>query len=317
MKKLLLPLALLVGLVAAYFLFIRKNDGEDNIFHIEDPTAIGRIELEKVIKGTPSTQLTLTRAADDTWRVNDRYTAIQGKVETFLQNLGGLRVYQPIPDKGQENSLALLKRNHTRVLILDRAGKELIHYLVGPPDSKQASNIMMRKSANRAYFVNRPGHEGYVSVLYSVVESEWRERLLWNLQADQIAEISIDYPDSLADLQLSRTALGGAWQVDGQAASAPNADAYIAQFKGKVFAESFADIAFPGLIDSLQRRRPDIRFHYRKFDGLSGKLLLYIRPENANNLFGYLEGTQEAYTVQHHVIDPYLPPKAYFLPKDI
>ena len=317
MKKLLLPLALLIGLVAAYILFFRNSDAGDNIFHVSDPTAIGRIELEKVIKGTPATQLTLTRAADNSWQVNDQYTAIQGKVENFLQNLGALRVYQPIPDKGQESSLALLKRNHTRVLVEDRDGNELIHYLVGPPDSKQASNIMMRQGANRAYFVNRPGHEGYVSVLYSVVETEWRERLLWNLESDQIAEIAIDYPDTLADLQLSRTALGGAWQVDGQAASGPNADAYIAQFKGKVFAESFAGIAFPGILDSLQRRQPDIRFRYRTFDGRKGGLLLFIRPENANNLFGYLEGATEAYTVQHHVIDPYLAPKAYFLPKGI
>lgn len=317
MKKLLLPLALLAGLVAAYFLFFRKSGEGDNIFHVSDPTAIGRIELEKVVKSASFQTLTLTRAADNTWKVNDKYTAIQGKVENFLQNLGALRVYQPIPDKGQANSLALLKRNHTSVRILDREGNELIHYLVGPPDSKQASNIMMRQGASRAYFVNRPGHEGYVSVLYSVVESEWRERLLWNLESDQIAEIRIDYPDSLADLQLSRTALDAAWQVDGQPASAPNAEAYIAQFKGKVFAESFADIAFPGIRDSLQRRRPDIRFHYRKFDGLTGTLLLFIRPENANNLFGYLEGGQESYTVQHHVIDPYLPPRAYFVPKGI
>ncbi len=317
MKKLLLPLALLIGLVAAYFIFFRNSDAGDNIFHVSDPTAIGRIELEKVVKSASFQTLTLTRAADNTWKVNDQHTAIQGKVENFLQNLGSLRVYQPIPDKGQESSLALLKRNHTRVRIEDRDGNELIHYLVGPPDSKQASNIMMRQGANRAYFVNRPGHEGYVSVLYSVVESEWRERLLWNLESDQIAEIRIDYPDSLADVQLSRTALGSPWQIDGQAASAPNADAYIAQFKGKVFAESFADIAFPGMRDSLQRRQPDIRFAYRTFDDRKGSLLLFIRPENANNLFGYLEGAQDSYTVQHYVIDPFLAPKAYFLPKGI
>jgi Domain of unknown function (DUF4340) len=315
MKKLVLPLVLLSGLLAAYFLFFRKSREGDNIFHVPDPTAIGRIELETIIKGQSAKTLTLKRQTDNSWQVNDRYTALQPKVENFLTYLGALRVYQPIADKGQETSLGLLKRNHTRVLIEDRDGKELIHYLVGPPDSPQKSNIMMREDADRAYLVNRPGHEGYVSILYSVNENDWRERLIWNLEADQLAEISIQYPDSTASFTLSREALGAPWQLgSGQPANA-QADAYTAQFKGKVFAESFADIAYPGIIDSLQRRQPDIRFHYRKLDQQHGSLLLFIRPENINNLFGYLEGGKEAYTIQHHVIDPFLPPRAYFLPK--
>jgi hypothetical protein len=315
MKKLLLPLLLLLGLVAAYLIFFRKSGEGDNVFHVPDPKAVGRIELEKVIKGAPATQLTLTRLDDGSWQVNGQYTAIQAKVENFLTYLSTIRVYQPIPDQAQENSLALLKRNHTRVLVEDGDGKELIHYLVGPPDSKQVANIMMRKNADRAYLVSRPGHEGYVSVLYSVTEIDWRERLLWNLAADQIAEIAISYPDSSASFRLTRTALGAAWDLGGQPAAQQVADDYAGLFKGKVFAESFADVTYPGLMDSLQRRQPDIRFHYRTFDQKEGGLLLFIRPENPNNLFGYREGSKELYTVQHHVIDPYLPPKAYFVPK--
>jgi hypothetical protein len=150
MKKLVLPLVLLSGLLAAYFLFFRKSREGDNIFHVPDPTAIGRIELETIIKGQSAKTLTLKRQTDNSWQVNDRYTALQPKVENFLTYLGALRVYQPIADKGQETSLGLLKRNHTRVLIEDRDGKELIHYLVGPPDSPQKSNIMMREDADRA-----------------------------------------------------------------------------------------------------------------------------------------------------------------------
>jgi hypothetical protein len=317
MKKLLLPLLLLLGLIAAYLLFFRKSGEGDNIFHIPDPTAVGRIELEKVVKGLPETQLTLTRSADGTWLVNDQYVALQPKVETLLANLGAIRVYQPIADKAQGSSLALLKRNHTRVLIEDRNGKTLNHYLVGPPDSQQKSNIMMRKGADRAYLVNRPGHEGFVSILYSVVANEWRERLLWNLLPAQIAEISIAYPDSNADFRLTRTDSASPWRIGAQAAAQEQASAYIAQFKGKVFAESFADATYPGIMDSLRRRQPDIRFHYRKFDAQQGTLLLFIRPENVNNLFGYLEGGRESYTVQHHVIDPFLPPLAFFLPKEL
>ena len=315
MKKLVLPLLLLLGLLAAYFLFFRKSDEGDNIFHVPDPKAIGRIEMETIIKGQSGKILTLTRSTDSTWLINDRHTALLPKVENFLTYLGALRVYQPIPDKAQESSLSLLKRNHTRVLIEDRDGNEIIHYLVGPTDSQQKSNIMMRKDASRAYFVNRPGKDGYVSILYSINENEWRERLLWNLQADQIAEISIQYPDTAASFQLRRDALGAPWHIGTQQVADPLADAYITQFKGKIFAESFADLTYPGLIDSLQRRQPDIRFYYRKFDQQQGGLLLFIRPENLNNLFGYVEGGKESYTVQHHVIDPFLPPRAYFLPK--
>ena len=318
MKKLLLPLLSLVALVAIYLIFFRSGADTDNVFHISDPSLVAKIELEKVEKGQSATTLILERTTTGDWKIDGKYTAIPAKVEDFLQALTQVRVYKPIEDSGQETALALLKRNHTRIQILDRDGNELKHYLVGPTDSQHKANIMLIQGANRAYLVNRPAIEGYVSSIYSTRLNEWREKLLWNLQADQIQTVAADYGPEATGFKLSRTSLDAPWTLNDNTQPDPAAtQAYMTRFKGKTFAESIATEAYPNMLDSLNRRTPNVKFTYTTFDQKSGALHLYTRPENLNNFFGIVPGTPDLFTVQHHVIDPYLMTGEYFLPKPL
>ncbi len=298
-------------MVTGYFIYVQTRPVADNIFHVEETSQIARIELTKVIKGEASKELSLTKQEQD-WLVNEEFTVVPDKIEAFLNTLGGIRVRENIENEGQETALAILKKNHTLVRILDADEDVLVAYLLGPTDSKHKSNIMMVEGGKRAYLVSKPGLDGYVSVQYQMDPLEWREKLLWNLNGSDLARIEADYLSVPEESYRLERESDGVWRLGAAMADGRRVEDYLRLFTGKVYAETFADMNFPGLRDSLSRRTPDISFGYGTQANQSGTLHLFLRPENQNNYFGYLEGKPEAYTVQHFVIDKFLKRRTYF-----
>jgi hypothetical protein len=158
--------------------------------------------------------------------------------------------------------------------------------------------------------------EGYVSIQYSTDLDTWREKLLFNARAEELKVVSLTFgADSLAPLSwvMHRETAQAAWKVDGVETDVSKAaEAYLGNFSGKVFAEGFADKAYPGLEDSLQHRKPDFMFMIETLDGTHRGIVLFSRPENVNNYFGWVEGEGEFYTIQRFVFDKYLVPVDYF-----
>ncbi|MEM6272821.1 MAG: DUF4340 domain-containing protein [Bacteroidota bacterium] len=312
MKRTLGLLALLLALVAAYFLFFYEA-APDNIFHVDVTTRIGVVELQTIAKGEAKDKLRLERQENNSWSVNGTYTAIQAKVDDFLTLLTQIRVVNKLEEKGQQSALSLLKRNHTRIDILDRDGGELKSYLVGATAQQQTANIMMISGADQAYVVARPGSEGYVSIYYNTELNNWREKLLFAVEGTDLREVRTEYLDSLSNFQLRRTGADAPWTIgEGVYADEERVNGYLDLFAGKVFAESFVGEQFPGLRDSLERRTPDAKFSFVTLDGKSKALKLFARPENPNNFFGFVQGGSELYTVQHFVVDKFLKTGDYF-----
>lgn len=307
--------AILFLLAIGYFIFTQMQGSEDNVFHVENTAEIIRVEMDKVVKGEPKGHLVLARNGDD-WTVDGQYPAQIPKVSNFLKTLTQIRVKEPIEEGGQATALSLLKKNHTLVKVIGQEDEVLKEYLIGPTDNEHKSNIMMIQGASKAYLVSKPGMEGYVSIYYSTDAIEWRERSLFKLQGSDVKRIKIDYLDPTArGFDLRRDGDGAPWMIEEGVMSDPGrTEDYLRLFTGKVAAESFAGATFPGLRDSLGTRVPDVSFRYESIAGESGTLLLFVRPENGNNYFGYMEGKPELYTVQHFVIDKYFKSKGYFLP---
>jgi hypothetical protein len=317
MRKTFVLLLVLLVLAAVYGLFVYKQ-APDNEFHIPDAKMVHRVVLEKVVKGVSTRKLSLEKAGENSWTIDGKQVALQRKVDDFLIMLTQIRVQKPVETEGMSSAMALLKRNHTLVEIFDQEGEVIKSYLVGATNHQQTTNIMMIKGANKAWYVGRPGHTGYVSIMYTTDPLDWRELLLWELEGRNLQSISAQYGLVADGFELARKGVEGQWLFqDGTAVDPAHMDDYLKLFKGKLFAESLAEISNPGILDSLTKRAPDVVFSFRDLKGQGDALKLFIRPENPNNYFGYMESQKEAYTVQHHVIDAFLKTKGYFLAKPI
>jgi hypothetical protein len=325
---------LLAGLVAAlllvYCLFVMDMGGNETEFALEDASAVNSFTLTKMAKGVAQNEIHVWKDEEGQWKVmqakqdelgkwaeGPAFSGNESRITEFLKTASVVAVKDKIADRAQQQALEVLKQNHTIVTFYEQK-KVLKRYMIGATNNSQTGNLMMLDGAQNAFVVSRPGVEGYISVQYSTDLDGWREKLLMNVKGEELKLVSVTFGDSLAPLSwsLSRETSEGIWkmpgvdQPDGQAIKA-----YQQQFAGKVFAEGFASKSYPEMTDSLKRRTPDVRFYCETLDGKSTGLVLYARPENPNNFFGWVEGQGELLTVQRFVFDKYLVPVDYFRPR--
>ena len=161
---------------------------------------------------------------------------------------------------------------------------------------------------NTAYVVSIPGVEGYMNSYFAPEAETWRENVILNMKAEDIAMVQISFSESAEEVRLERQTEGWKLMINRQERQIDPAqlELYIAQYSGKIYGESFAATNFPTMTDSLSRRDPDIRLALTNRAGNTQQLGLYKRPENLNNYFGFVSGSKQLRTVQTFVIDPLL-----------
>lgn len=320
MKNTLILVGVLLAFGAAYFLFVYNRDTSTSLntgesaFAIQDTAIVGKVKLRRINKGKETESYEIRRGPDG-WKDGDGFPLFQPRINGFLGTVAQLYVRDPIQDKGQQSALTILKRSHTEVTFFDLSGKQIKKYYVGPPNSPQTANIMLLEGADNSYLVSKPGFTGYISIYFVAEPGTWREKMLFNVKAENLADLKIDYLKE-GGFHISRPSKDAGWKLeDGQDIDKKVSDIYLEPFKGKIYAESFADENFAGAMDTLKTKAPDVRLSYRTFSGEARTLVMYIRSENPNGYFGWMEDTKVFYTIQRSVIDKFLVPKDYFLQK--
>lgn len=321
MKNTLILALVLVVFGGAYFLFVYNKDDSTSLdknessFAIQDTSIVGKVVLSRVLKGKEVDELTISRTPEG-WKDSEGYNLSVPRVRNFLSTLNQLYVRDPITDKAQTSALTLIKKSHTEVEIYDLTGKLLKKYFVGPTNSPQTANLMLLEGAENAYLVSKPGFTGYISIQFVADRATWREKGLFNLKAQDIRTLKMEYKQE-GDFQITRSSAESDWNAaDEGSISQEQANAYADLFQGKVFAEGFADIHYPGVMDTLKGKEPDVRFSFETFDGRARSLVLYIRQDNPNSYFGWMEDDKIFYTIQRAVFDKFIKPREFFNPQN-
>lgn len=317
MKKTIVLALILVLVVGFYFLFLHNSGGtsvnpSEIEFSINDTSSVTMIKMQKVIREQAGEQVVLDKRPDGAWMINGKYMAQRPKVTNLLKTLNLLQLKKNLSKEGKTVALERLKTHHIMVTI---SGKEgiLKEYFIGATNKEQTGNIMMLKDKDVPYIISRGDIEGYVSIYYSTDLNTWRENLIFNIPLIDLKRVSVAYSNRQNSFTLFREAPENEFDIQGEVrADSAKVEQYLMAFKGKSFAESFAEEFYPNMVDSLLRRPADIRFYYEMFDGYTDTLNLYLRPENKNNFFGYLNSRKELLTVQHFVFDKFLWKKPFF-----
>ncbi len=322
MKKTLLLLALLIGLALIYFLFIfERQDSslckESINFAVKDVSSIERISMRRVVNGEEKENIILDKQANGDWTFNGGYNALEVRVETLMDAIRLLSVRRTLSDASSEKALALLGQNHVQIEIFSSEGL-IRSYQVGP-QTKDFKGTVMLMTGDLPFLckaepqvVHLPGAQAYLNARFTMDFEQWLENLIFDAQAEELASIQLDYQDVENTFQLIRQ--GDAWTMSGEEGEL-NQEAisdYLALFKGKIYAESFADKYFPTLLDSLKTRTADMVFSLQYLDGSSRRIHLYERPDNLNNFFAWIEDENQLITIQHFVFDPFLKKRGEF-----
>ena len=195
MQKTLLYLAILaiLGFGVWYFLFSNKSGqmfrSADAGFTIRDTAAIGKIFL--AANENPNT-ITIERKSGS-WIVNNKYPVLRSTLDQLLTTLHNQRAAYPVPDNQRDGIIRNLAGAAIKTEIYDLEGRRMRTFYVGGELNKFTGTVMLMEGSEQPYVVQIPGFEGYLTTRFVADLSVWRDRLVFDIPAQQVEQISVRY----------------------------------------------------------------------------------------------------------------------------
>lgn len=273
-------------------------------FAIADTSQISRVVLTRMVHGEAKQQIDLTRGADQAWTVNYQYPAFKPRVTRMLAVMHLMQVRERLTEQGQHSAQSILATQHIQLDAFDQ--EELVRsYMIGTQTSDAKGTVMKLRQVDEAFVMELPGFQGYLNAYFPLELNFWRENRLAIIDAAQLASFEITYADSTKQPLRFQQDATGLLPVFEEADTA-KVKAYVSQFEGALYAETFATGAFPGQLPALKEKAPDVQIAINYLHAPPSIIHLYTRPDNPNNYFAWIAGDSELLTVQHFVIDPFL-----------
>lgn len=203
-----LGLLLLIGLVV--FFSQRESaaekaaDNYEGSFAVENVDDIGKIVLEHRADAT----YTLTRDKDG-WLINNQYRARMSSVTPLLDALSQVSVRYIPSDKAHANVMENIDGTWIHAEIYDRAGNKMKAYRIGGVTPDERGTYMIMDGSKQPFVVHLPAWDGAIRTRFALEVNEWRDRRFMNLKADDIASLSVEYPQQKSQsFSLERTGSG-------------------------------------------------------------------------------------------------------------
>jgi hypothetical protein len=194
--KILLILLVIIG--SAYYLVSKKpwrtSEKAADAFSVQDTAAISKIFMankrgEKVL---------LERLPNNDWVVNGKVPADFPKINLLLSTLKQMQIQMPIPASMHNTAIAILASRGIKTEIY--AGEKLIKTIyVGSETPDKTGTFMLLDGEDDVYSVHIPGFVGYLTPRFFITEIKWRNKLVFNYQAPEIAKLQITYFQNQAE----------------------------------------------------------------------------------------------------------------------
>lgn len=193
-NKHIVSFALLLCLAFSVYLNRYSTDSINRIdrkdFSIADTSWVKEI---KISSKQPETAV-LKRINENTWSINENFTASKSSIYYLLKTLQRMEVAYPIPLSIRDNVLGNLAVKGLKVEITLKDGQEKTFY-VGAENKELTATYMMLENALEPYAVHIPGFNGYLSSRFFTNEYLWRDKTVTNVKPESITSIRILYDE--------------------------------------------------------------------------------------------------------------------------
>ena len=165
---------------------ITRTDRRD--FAIADTSNVVKMILSSKM---PETAV-LERSNNNTWTVNERYTAKKSAIFYLLKTLQRMEIAHPVALTMRDNVLGNLAVKGIKVQVFLKDGREKTFY-VGGENQELSATFMMIQGATDPYAVHIPGFKGYLSTRFYTAEYLWRDKTVINYDNLAINNIRMQY----------------------------------------------------------------------------------------------------------------------------
>lgn len=325
-KKTLLVVFILLIIATAYFFNDSKGTlGRRNThFAIEETKKIDKIKIS-----SPEDNITLVKESGH-WKINDKYIARQRMVDNFLMALNRIQIASPIPENEKERIASVLEKEGILVEIY-RKNRTLRKYYVSTPEIDNHKTYMMMDGRGEPITVRIPSFKGLVAELFSIDESLWRNKSVFDYQPQNIKSITTEYP---GDSSKSFTVIN---YGDGTfALKQPCKNLFVEDFNVERVVRYFTyfqGIEFERIEKELSKQKNDSLLHAAPFckisvthvDDFTNSITIYRKPPEKkfdefgnkltydyNRAYAIFNQNNELIIIQYYIFDPLLKEIDYF-----
>lgn len=198
MKKSTRLSIILIALIAlsAFISFLGEKDTstafDADMFAVKDTTAIVSVRVS-----APGHAVELTKNLNG-WTLNDTLKADPNMIQVLRSILSQVKVQRPVARLNHAEIVSDLEKNGCKVSVSFEDGA-VSEYIAGGDNSKKTAFYLRD---NDAYVVQIPGYNHYISGIFELTSSQWRDRLLFSSTWRSLKSLKLDYTDKPESLNI-------------------------------------------------------------------------------------------------------------------
>jgi hypothetical protein len=304
-KRLIISLlALLVATVLVSFLLREENtlEVDKDVFHVTDLKQIDQISLSS---RRSAISLSYNGAR---WKVNSDYDADRNMIDVLFATLQQAVPKRPITGSRGDSIAASIKNEGVKVQLLKSGSIAKTFYAGGNLSKTQA--YFVDEASGDVYSMTIPGYRVYVSGVFELDESGWRDKYVFGFNWRNFQGLSIVFPqrpkENFTVLRMDNFfGIEGLVQTD-----TSRLNTFLDQVS-TLMADRFSSDQH--VRDSLLKTDPAMVITVRDIGKREFLLKLYPQPEGGE-VAAVISDTQLAYFQRQKVISLFRP-KSFFVPK--
>lgn len=197
MKDKFIPIATVILLLIAGYLFLNKSNGtlskSYNDFHIEDTASITKIFLADKNKHTIKLE-----KINNQWILNDSLKPREDYLNLLLATFYQIRPNNVVPKNALPHVFENMNSTSGVKIEIYQKGAISKTFYIGSDTPQWDGTYMLIEGSEKPYEVHIPGFRGFLSPRFSVLQAEWKSTNLFSLSAKNINKIEFknnNYPE--------------------------------------------------------------------------------------------------------------------------
>ncbi|MCG9911688.1 MAG: hypothetical protein MH137_10350 [Flavobacteriales bacterium] len=333
-KNLILIATFVLSLAGALVVYFSNSEGtvkpELKNFAVEDTSDIDKIFLAD----KSNHQVLLTKEAPGKWMVNGKYYARKDMLDNLMDVIRRVTVRSIVAKAAQENIIKRMATGSIKVEIYKSGNLHKVYY-VGSGTMDNIGSFMLLENSSAPFICFLPGHKGTITNFFMPLESEWRNRLIFNHSFKEMESVSVAYPYN-PENNFTIEILGNndfRIKADGLGRYLPTFDtslvkSYLLEYKNIAF-EDFTTVS-PEKMDSVRAKHHLFTISVKEKNGGKIKSVKGYRlplPPNVTDdfgkpilfdedrMYGEFNDIEEFIILQYYTFDRIAVPVSFFYPK--
>lgn len=196
-KRLAILLVVLLGITTAFFWYGKSNSGYE-----VDPAMFKQYDLGKIdeiMLESPLGKTTL-KYEGARWKVNEKFNASAQMIEVLFATLQQAEAKRPAALSLRDSLRTLLQEKGVKVTLLAGGEKQSIFFAGGNESKTQA--YFLNENAEVPYIVTIPGYRVYVSGIFELLETGWRDKYVFGFNWRNFQRLQTKFPKPQNDFEV-------------------------------------------------------------------------------------------------------------------